>query len=186
MKKKALPIVFILVVMFSVGCATATYTVGGKKFHSSSEALDEQAKINSNNLAKITPTNAPVHGTLLVLLPSDVEIQKNYITSRGDTSKISEEMHNFMITFTKNSHQSAVDMIRKKDAFDSVSVAYKNGNPASFPIGEYDYLLFLDVDGWFLRGKDNPKALPVGTLVGHQKVLQLDVLETQAKVLGGK
>ncbi len=66
MKKQALPIVLILIVMFIVSCTTLTGT------------LQKQNENLSRALTRITPTNDPVHGTALVLLPSDVEILKHY------------------------------------------------------------------------------------------------------------
>ncbi len=182
MKKEALLIVLILLVMFTAGCATATYKVGDKKFHTSEEALNEQAKQLSNSLAKVTPTNDPVHGTLMMVLPSDAEIQKSHIRYRGDTSKFSEEQNKFLITFVRNRNQCFVDAMRKRGSFDSVSVAYQNGNPASYPIGEYDYLMFVDVDGWFLRVKGNPKPLNVGT----QGTMNMEPLEELARTLRSK
>jgi len=179
MKTRVLPILHILTVMFIVGCATTTYTVGDKKFHSSEEALNEQAKNNAKALDRITPTYDPIHGTLLILLPSDAEIQRNYIRYAGDPSKVSEEQNRFLITFNKNLNQLMVDAIRKRGAFDSVSVAYQNGNPASYPIGEYDYLMFLDVDGYFFRVKGNPKPLKVGS----QNNINFEPLEELARTL---
>ena len=181
MKKQVLPIVFILVVMFTVGCAT--YKVGDKTFHSSSEGLQEQTKILSRELAGITPIDTPVHGTALVLLPSNMEIRKNYI-SFGLNEDHSEEQIKYVITTTKNDFQFAADAIRKKSIFDSVAVAYQNGNPASFPMGGYDYLVFVDVDGWFLRGRNNPKPLLVAFPKDRPKLF-LDSLQEQAKALRG-
>jgi hypothetical protein len=157
MKKQALPIVLILIVMFIVGCAT--YKVGDKTFHSSSEALKEQADILSGALDKITSTEDPAHGIVLVLLPADMEIRKNYIRFTGYPSQINEEQMKFVITAQKNYYQFLADAIRKRGIFDSVSVAYQNGNPSIFPIGNNDYIAFVDVDGWFLKARNNPKPL---------------------------
>jgi hypothetical protein len=184
MKQRALLIVLILIAIFTVGCVTTNYKMGDKTFHSSSEALTEQNKSLSNELAGITPTNAPIHGTILVLLPSDVEIRKNYIRFTGNPSNISEDVMKYIVVATKINFQFVADAIRKRGIFDTVSVAYQNGNPAPFPIGEYDYLAFVDVDGWFLRGRDKPKPLLVATLNDKHKLL-IESLEQQARSLRG-
>jgi hypothetical protein len=157
MKKQALPIVLILIVMFIVGCAT--YKMGDKTFHSSSEALKEEADILSGALDSVTSTEDPVHGIALVLLPSDMEIRKNYIRFLGNPYQVGEEQIKFVITGQNNFFQFLADSIRKRGIFDSVSVAYQNGNPASFPIGNNDYVAFVDVDGWFLKTRNNPKPM---------------------------
>jgi hypothetical protein len=195
MKKQALPIVVILIVMFIVGCAT--YKVGDKTFHSSSEALKEQADILSGALDRITSTEDPVHGMVLVLLPADMEIRKNYIRFTGNPSQISEEQMKFVITAQKNFFQFLADAIRKRGIFDSVSVAYQGGNPASFPIGNNDYIAFVDVDGWFLKARNNPKPLLISQSFDQNKpttkaslitptLTFLDSLCQQAKVLHSK
>lgn len=175
MKISVLSIVLISIVMFLGGCTNPLQ----KQTENLSRALDE-----------ITPTNDSVHGSALVLLPSDVEIQKNYINysefgfgNNPPRTIIPEKTLNWMITMTRNNFQFTADAIRKRGIFDSVSVAYQNGNPASFPIGDYDYIVFLDVDGWFLRARNDPKALPISF---DKKKLPLDSLYQQAKALGSK
>lgn len=186
MKKSALTIVLISIVMFTTGCAH--YKVGDKTYHSRSEALKETTKILSYALDGITPTDTPVHGTILVLLPSDDEIHKRYYMNyTGNPSRISEEQIKYAITVIRSHFQFVADAIRKRGIFDSVSVAYQNGNPASFPIGDYDYLVFEDVDGWFLRARDNPKPFllePLSLALLENKPKQLlDSLQQQAKAL---
>jgi hypothetical protein len=171
--------------------------MGGKTFHSSSEALKEQADILSGVLDRIGPTEAPAHGIVLVLLPADKEIRKNYIRFTGNPSQVSEEQMKFVITAGKSFFQFMADAIRKRGIFDSVSVAYQDGNPASFPIGNNDYIAFVDVDGWFLRARNNPKPLLIFQSLDKSKPMTkaslirptlafLDSLCQQAKVLGSK
>jgi len=111
MKKQGLTVILISILTFAVGCSS--YKVGDKTFHSSSEALKEQTQILSHELAEITPTDTPVHGTALVLLPSDMEIRKNYIRFHGNTHGISEEHIKYMMTSIRNRFQFVADAIRK-------------------------------------------------------------------------
>ena len=83
------------------------------------------------------------------------------------------------------------DSIRKRGIFDSVSVARHNGNPASFTTEDYEFIIFLDVDGWYIRMKDKarPISLPIDKSkpVGAPRVLSfLDVLYQQVTALRAK
>jgi hypothetical protein len=194
MKKNALNIVLVSIVMFNVGCITYT------------SYIQKQTKNLSRALARISPSKDPVHGTALILLPSDVEILKHYLDfsaflqlsdveiqrncinyvpdknlmSASRASQKDAHNSNFSITIAKNNLQFVADAIRKSSIFNSVSVAYQDGNPASFPIGDYDYIVFIDVDGWFLRGRNNLKPLPISL---EKDKLPLDSLQQQAKAL---
>ncbi len=183
---------FLCVVLFIIllGCG-ARYKIAGESFSSSSEALQKQTENLAHILNEITPTDNPVHGTVLVIFPSDVEIQKNYIRYGDNPSRVQQEHIDFFITTIKTNAQFMADAIRKKGIFDSVAIERHNGNPASYPIGDYDYMVFVDVDGWFIRGKDNPRGLPItvdkGKSVGAPATLAfLDLLSQQAKALRNK
>jgi hypothetical protein len=142
------------------GCG-ARYTVNGETFGSSSEALQKQGEIMAHVLNKITPTNNPVHGKALVLIPSDVEIQKNYIRSGSNASGFVMERIDYLIMSLNKDFQFMADTIRKRGIFDSISVERHNGNPATFPLGDYDFMVIRDVDGWAIKSKAAPRPLPI-------------------------
>lgn len=178
-------------------CCARPYMVAGEKFSSSSEAIQRQSEIISSALKEITPSDTPVHGTVLIIFPSDVEIQKNYIGFARNSPMFPQEQIDFLITIVRNDSQFIVDAIRKRAIFDSISVARHNGNPASYAIGDNDYMVFRDVDGWFIRGKDNPRALLVNIIYARpygisesieapKALVFLDMLSQQAKSLGSK
>jgi hypothetical protein len=147
----------VLFIAILAGCTR--YTVHGETFGSSSEALQKQSEIHAHILNKITPTDKPVHGTALVLIPSDVEIHKNYIRS-GSNPSIREQI-DYLIMGSKNNFQCMADAIRKRGIFDSISVERHNGNPATFPLGDYDFMVIADVDGWSIKSKAAPRPLPI-------------------------
>jgi hypothetical protein len=185
MRKLHLLCVVLFISLFGCG---ARYMTGGETFSSSSEALQKQTENLAHILDKITPTDNPVHGSALVLIPSDVEIHKNYIKFEGNASRIQKEQLDWLITSVTNDCQSAANAIRKRGIFDSVAVERHNGNPASFPIGNYDYLIFADVDGWFIRGKNNPRpiSLPFDKNISDEtsrRLAFLDLISQQAKAL---
>jgi hypothetical protein len=182
-KLHLLCVVFIIL----LGCS-ARYKVGDETFGSSSEALQRQNEKLSHSLDGITPTDNPVHGSALVLIPSDVEIHKNYILFGSKASKIQKEQLDWLITSVKNGFQAQANAIRKRGIFDSVSVERHKGNPASFSIGDYDFMVFADVDGWFIKGKGNPKPFPIITAdksidIDARILAFLDLLSQQAKAL---
>ena len=182
-------IVISSVVIFLIGCGPR-YIVGNETFSSSSEALQKMEAINASILKDITTTNNPLHGTVLVVVPSDIEIQKNYIRYRGNPSKIDKTGWDFAITAVKKNFQVDIDAIKKRGIFSSVSVANHNGNPASFSIGEHDFIVFFDVDGWFIRGTNKPRPLPIdfpSKLSGSARIIAfLESLSQQADAIGNK
>jgi hypothetical protein len=175
------------------GCG-ARYTIYDETFGSSSEALQKQSEINSHSLDMVTPTDNSVHGNALVLIPSNVEIQKDYIRFSYNASELDNEQIEYLITATANNWQFMANAIRKRAIFDSVSVARHNGNPVSFPIGEYDFVVFLDVDGWSIKGKDNPRALHISFDISNSEISDidsrrlafLDLLSQRARIIHGK
>jgi len=72
---------------------------------------------------------------------------------------IPNELLNFLVMAPARDCQFLADAIRKRGIFDSVTVERHNGNPASLPMGDFDCMVFLDVDGWFLKVSGNPRAL---------------------------
>ena len=150
--------------MILAACGPSRYTLWGARntlnietFESSSEALQNRADI----LNKITPTVNPVHGTALVLVPSAVEINKNYIRSGFNAIYSDKEQIDSLIKSGSNYFQFIADAIQKRRIFDSVAVEHHNGNLASVPFGDYDFMVIADVDGWTIRSKATPRPLSI-------------------------
>jgi hypothetical protein len=158
MKRLTLTISLILVLVILVGCMSNKYKIGEKSFNSSSEALQRYAEIYSNIIKEIYPSKNPVEGTALIIIPSDVEIQKNYMTYGGSTP---QESIDFITACVRIKYQFIANAIAKRRIFDSVSVARHNGNPASYPIGGSDFIIFADVDGLFIKEKNKTLIIPL-------------------------
>jgi hypothetical protein len=156
MKKLALALSLLLVLVIAVGCAS--YKIGKESFNSSSEAIQKQTEIFSDIIKEIKPNQNPVGGAALIIIPSDVEIQKNYIKYGSRTR---QESLDFVIAASRNTFQFSADAIAKRRIFDSVSVARHNGNPASYPFGNNDFIIFMDVDGWFIKEKNKTLIIPL-------------------------
>jgi hypothetical protein len=142
-------LVVMIVSIFIMGCG-ATFTYRGETFNSSAEALKRQAEVQNDALSKIKPVQEPIGGKALIAIPSDNEIRKKHVTQKG---RASEEMYSFMVPAFRNDLLFIVDAVRKSQMFDSLAVSFHNGNPHSTPMDTADYLIYADVDGWFVRGK---------------------------------
>jgi len=134
------------------------YTIGNEGFRSSSEALQRQKSLFFNIIKEIKPTQNPVGGTTLIAITSDVEIQSNYI-QYGIKSR--QEQIDFVIAASRNNYQFIADAITKRHIFDSVSIVKHDGKPTSYPMGNNDFIIFNDVDGWFIKGKSKPLIIPL-------------------------
>ena len=145
-----------------IGCG-ARYMMGGETFSSSSEALQRQSENLARVLDNITPTDKPVHGRGLVLFPSDVEILKNHIKFSNSSFKnsLQKEQIDYLVSATRNDFQFMADAIRNRGIFVSVSVERHAGNPASFCTWDYDFMIFADIDGWFVKGREYQLPLAV-------------------------
>lgn len=149
---------FIAMIVFITGCGPR-YKVGGETFSSPSEALNKQQELASRYIAEITPTDNHVGGAALILIPSDVVIQNNYIKHGTTAYGPKKEGMDWLVTTSKNVFLFMADSIKKRNIFDSVSVDRHNGDPASYYSDKYDFVVYADVDGWYIKSKNNPRAL---------------------------
>jgi len=190
MQKWIYCVAILTTLLLITGCG-ARYTFNSETFSSSSEALQKQSEVFSHSLDKVTPTDTSVHGKALILIPSDTEIHKNYIRLGTDASRLEKEQIDYLIAVVANDCQFTANYIRKRAIFDSVSLARHNGNPASFPIGDYDFVVFVDVDGWSIKGKDSPRAIQIlidkSIADADSRILAfLDLLGREARIIRGK
>jgi hypothetical protein len=187
---KRLFFLYFILAISLLGCG-ARYKLGDETFGSSSEALQRQTEKLSQILSEIAPTDHPVHGSALILIPSDAEIQKNYIRLGNSAHRMTDEQLDWLITSATNIFQFTPNAIRKRGIFDSVSVERHSGNPAVYPIGDYDFVVFVDVDGWAIKEKATPRPVPIAVdkrkAAGRAHTLAfLDTLSEQARALKNK
>ena len=189
------------------GCAP--YRIGHEKFSSSTAALRRQAELDVDILSQIQPVSSPVARSASILLPSDVELRRNYIQRRDhDLTNMSGSWSvslkgaswlaggvpgalTFALTASAKHFQLVSDAIRKRQLFDSLSVAFHDGNPGTYSIGQHDFLAFVDVDGWFVRGKgasqprpvalDESKPASFSTIGAFLEALQREIVELRAR-----
>jgi hypothetical protein len=175
----------LLLFFFLLGCMS--YRMGDETFDSPSAALQKQKDVLSGRLAQIKASENQIGGTALIAVPSDNEIRRNYLKASLRTS---QESVDFVIAGMRNTIQFDVDVIVKRRLFDSVDIVHHNGSPASYPIGGNDFLMYLDVDGWFIKGKNKSSLLPISAdkkLAGIQRIEAfLEEIYNQAKILQKK
>lgn len=153
-------IVIMIIVSFSIllNSCGMTYKIGEKSFSSSEEALKWQSDMFADFINKITPAPRPVGGSALILIPSDDEIVRNYITYGRRSGK---DGIDYVRTAMRNSMQLNADAIIKRRIFNSAQINRHDGNPANISVGENDFLIFSDVDGWFIKGKGKTQINPI-------------------------
>lgn len=155
------------------GCAL--YRIGNEFVSSRTAALERQAELHAGMLRQVQPISSPVGGAALIVLPSGLEIRRNYITYGGGASPDdSNEALKFVITSIQGRFQFVADAIQARHLFDSVAVAFKDGSPAMHPMGEHDFLVFVDVDGWFIKGRGTTQPRPVA--MDRRRPLSLETL----------
>lgn len=178
---------FTVIIIFVSGCMIV---VPGT-LYVPQEFQTKQIEMQSLYLSKITPTDNHVGGTALLLIPSEVEIQNNYLQHGNTARRLNKESIDYQINIISNTYLFTADVIRKREIFNSISVDRHNGDPASYSGGEYDFVVYVDVDGWYIKSKNNPRALrvpfdntkPEGT---PRTVSFLDLLSQLARELNVK
>jgi hypothetical protein len=149
--------------------ACASYRIWDETFSSRDAAVQRQMTVQSKVISEISPTDNPVHGNAILLYPSEDEIIKSHIKHEGmkhgiSPSTIDYERNEgllFLIQISLNNFEFAANAIRKRKIFDSISIEPHSGQPASYVTSYLDYIIFYDVDGWFIKGKNHPKPLPI-------------------------
>ncbi len=155
---KTIAVMIIVSLSLLLNSCGMTYKIGEKSFSSSEEALKWQSDMFADYINQITPAPHPVGGIALILIPSDDEIVRNYINYGRRSSKDGIE---YIRTATRNSMQLNADAIIRRRIFNSVRIDRHDGNPANVSVGENDFLIFGDVDGWSIKGKGKSQIIPI-------------------------
>ncbi len=164
----------LLAPLFLVACAAPriTYPYGNQTFPSPDKALAKQAAENSEVLAAITPASDPVRGKALVVLPSREDLRKHYVriwlhvrvpqaedfehdtvgSAYSDlrTDGVLHDDFEYASALLENDQEMLVAALRKRQLFDQLTVTHAN-DPIAVAMTDNNFLIFLDVDGWFIR-----------------------------------
>jgi hypothetical protein len=167
-------ILVLVLVVFATSLLTGcvSYRLGSKRFDSPEEALNFQSKIFSEAKSMIRPSQNRVGGTALILIPSDDELVRNYIRFEPGAKKESIE---FLVFTTRNFIQFQAEATTIRRIFDSVEVKRHEGNPANKVVENNDFLIFLDVDGWHIKGRNKPRSILILTLAEMRRIFDYEV-----------
>lgn len=191
MKKLIIILLVLLLISLFTGCAS--YKIGNKSFSSSEEALSYHEKKLAENIEEIQPIteNAKSYGKALIALPSSETIEKNYIRITGNASALSREQIEFLITSVSNNNDYMFKSIEKRQLFNKVTKMI-DPDPATIDMKGNDFILYLDIDGWFLKGKYSnltrkisiDSTLPIGVprTLSFLESLEKQLKETLSKV----
>ncbi len=138
------------------GCASVKYTYGNQTFSSADEALAQQKADLAGILDAVAPVTSPVHGKALVALPSREELRRHYIRTSGNVGQLRPEQLDYVCSILDNDQEMLSHALEKTRLFDQVTVT-RVGDPAVAAIEGNDYLIYRDIDGWFIQ---NPKTAP--------------------------
>lgn len=166
MLKKSWLVISIFLI-FVTGCMTFKH--GDETFSSGADALKWQAEKHNDILKQIKPVPETIPGKALIAIPSDTEIRKKFISTRH----ASEEAYAYVTMASRNEFQFIADAIGKSQMYDAVSVTSHNGNINSIPTDKVDYLIYIDVDGWFIRGNKSSYLSPPITFKKHRDIKEL-------------
>jgi hypothetical protein len=176
----------LILVAHLAGCESVQYRYGNETFSSSEQALAKQKVDNDKVLETIQPTSTPVHGRALIALPSKEELHKHYIHTTGGMVVPSKEQWDYPCSILEGDHDALCKAVQKRGVFDEVTIVQVN-DPAAASIGENDFLIYRDVDGWFIKGRKSAPAKIVMDVDSLPSVLRtksfLDSLKERAQAL---
>jgi hypothetical protein len=149
--------------------ACATYRYGGEKFSTAEAALAKQSEHLAKIISDVEPTSSPVHGKALVALPDKVELRRHYVRA---TKEAGQPQIDYILAAVEADHDMMVKVIEKRALFDQVTLV-RDDDPPNTTIGDNDFLIFRDIDGWFFKSKRTaPKRIPfdAGVAAGRARM----------------
>lgn len=152
----------VLCSLLFMSCASKrSYTYNYVAYEEPEPALAAQKADIDAILSKITPTNHPIGGSAVVILPSVSYLERNFpVVWKGvePSQEFKEKASNFFATSTINNMRSRGQALEKRRIFDRV-VIVNSDNPENASFDEEIALLLFKKDGeaqWFLSKKGRP------------------------------
>lgn len=154
--KTSLLLVIVSAILMSCG-GKLTYKYNNVGYETLEPALAAQKADIEAIVSKITPTNHPVGGSVVVILPSVPYVVKNFVVWNGPepSQEMKEKSDNFVATTLINSWRSIGTSIEKRRIFDRVVIT-DSGDPENASFTADIALLLFKKDGkaqWFLKMK---------------------------------
>ena len=131
-----------------------------------------------NSHAGVHPLFKPKYGNLIVAIPSLDTIEKEYVypklQAKGAAKYFDQEQITRVSIKVSKINDLIVQSIKKKNLFTEVSSVIVS-EPISAKIEQYNFLLYRDVDGWFLTKKEImiPQKINISYMDPSSKLLNI-------------
>jgi len=150
--------IFILI----IGCSTVKYRFGDALYDTPEAALQAQRERNHRDVSLINPTENPIGGRALCVLPSRDLIEKKGIRTWGAPK---QELINYLVSSAELVLDSHAEALQRRKIFYEVRIV-KSGEPESFTMTGYELTIYYvikapDQTQWFLKVSPNKNPLPI-------------------------
>ena len=150
------------IVVLVIGCSTVKYHYNNILYNTPEAALQAQRERMNGDLSLITPTENPLGGRVLCVIPSRDLIEKNGIRKFGTPKP---EAINYAVSSTELGLDSQSEALRGRKIFDEVRVV-KSGDPESVTMIGYELTIYYvmkspDQVQWFLKVLPNKIPFPI-------------------------
>jgi hypothetical protein len=161
LSKKAVNIFLIFTIFYGCGPSTFFYKKG--KYASTDAAFRAQRNDIKKMLSEIGPTQNPLGGKALVVLPSRKLIEKEMIYFMPNPKS---QWIEYPVSTAENTIDAMAGTLPKRKIFEEVSII-KNDKPESVTLyNEYSIIIYLLVTGpdqfqWYLKTFSSDEPVPI-------------------------
>ncbi len=149
-----------------ISCAgKVTYNYNNVEYESPETALESQKAEIDTILNKITPTSYPIGGSAVVVLPSKLYAEKNFIVWKGPEPSEEQKVKstNYIANIILNNWRSRGEALQKRRIFNRVIIT-NDDDPENASFNEDIAIVLFKKEGkeqWFLRKKDANTILAI-------------------------
>jgi len=189
--------VFSAIPLLLISCSEINYRYNNINFETPEAALAVQKDEIDSILAKINPTENPVGGTAIVILPSKEYIKKSFVGWNGPnpwpkpSQETIEKAYDYNATLLINGLQCVGRAIDKRHIFDNVVITQNDDPEKAVFSKDFAIILFKNKEGraqWFVKRKKDIAGnfIPIeesSTILPpvQQMILRLDKIEYAAR-----
>jgi len=150
------------IVILIISCSTVKYHFNNIPYDTPEAALQAQREWHDRNLPLINPTENPLRGRALCVVPSRDLIEKNGIRKFGTPKP---EAINYAVSSVELRLDSEAQALQNRKIFDEVRVV-KSGHPESVTMTGYELTIYYVMKSpeqvqWFLKILPNKPPLPI-------------------------
>ena len=152
-------------ILLLAGCTGPRYRFGEVWYDSREAALQAAQQKFTQDASAIAPTQAPIGGRAVYVIPSRELIQSRGIRVRSFGRIPTPEQIDYVVAVSELSMQSYAEALQRRRLFDHIKVL-NSGTPESVRMPEYDATIYLLLKGpdhvqWFLRTASSQIPIPI-------------------------